>query len=137
MNHCHPTICFWAEQLAKGQSIVYEGDPLLDFGIGNFLDRISYKNPKSSDDTIKHRKRMAQYEQPVNTLNFREGEEPENARLEEQFMYKYLQMRPEKSNKARRSDLEDANTGEDDEFDNIDNDADSDAEDPELESFVN
>ena len=52
-------------------------------------------------------------------------------------MYKYLQMRPEKSNKASRANLEDANTGEDDEIDNIDNDKDSDAEDPELESFVN
>ena len=43
---------------------------------------------------------MAQYEQPINQLNFKEGEAPENSRLEEQFMYKYMSMRPEKSNKA-------------------------------------
>jgi len=49
VNHCHPTICFWAEQLTKGQSITYEGDPLLDFSIGNFLDRISFKNPKTTE----------------------------------------------------------------------------------------
>jgi len=70
VSHCHPTICFWAEQLAKGQSIAYEGDPLLDFGIGNFLDRIAYKQPKSSEQTLKFRQRMAQYEQPVNSINF-------------------------------------------------------------------
>ena len=61
-NHCHPTICHWAETLSKGQSITYEGDPLLDFGLGNFLDRISFKNPKSGEASMKHRKRMAQYE---------------------------------------------------------------------------
>ena len=46
---------------------------MLDFGIGNFLDRISYKNPKTSEQTLKFRKRMAQYEQPVNEMEFKEG----------------------------------------------------------------
>lgn len=73
VNHCHPTICFWAETLAKGQFITYEGDPLLDFGVGNFLDRISYKTPKTSEQTLKFRKRMAQYEQPVNEMDFKNG----------------------------------------------------------------
>ena len=70
VNHSHPTICFWAEQLSKGQSIAYEGDPLLDFGLSNFLDRIAYKQPKTSEQTLKFRKRMAQYEQPVNQIDF-------------------------------------------------------------------
>ena len=48
-RHCHPTICKWAEKLLNGTPIEYVGDPLLDFSIANFLDRISYKNPKASD----------------------------------------------------------------------------------------
>ena len=125
MNHCHPTICFWAEQLSKGQAITYEGDPLLDFGIGNFLDRIAYKQPKSSEQTLKFRKRMAQYEQPVNLINFHSGEAPENKRVEEEFMYKFMQLRPERK-PAVDSKLEEANTGTDDESEF----------DPELEKFA-
>ena len=48
-RHCHPTICKWAEVLLIGKPIEYVGDPLLDFSIANFLDRVSYKNPKASD----------------------------------------------------------------------------------------
>ena len=48
---------------------------------------------------MKFRKRMAQYEQPVNLMDFGGGAaavEPENRRIEEQFMYKFMQMRPKK-----------------------------------------
>jgi len=45
----HPTVRLWANTLIEGKGIEYGGDPLLDFGIANFLDRISYKNPKSAD----------------------------------------------------------------------------------------
>ena len=56
---------------------------------------------------------MAQYEQPVNQINFHKGEQPENKRIEEQFMYKYMEMRPEKKQQIQR-DIEEANTGDDD-----------------------
>jgi hypothetical protein len=46
-THCHPTIRLWAAKLLNGEPVSYNGDPLLDFGLANFLDRISYKNPKS------------------------------------------------------------------------------------------
>jgi len=39
---------------------------------------------------------MAQYEQPVNLISFKDGDEPGNKRIEEQFMYKYMQLKPEK-----------------------------------------
>lgn len=48
-RHCHPTVSQWATDLLKGELLEYPGDPLLDFGLGNFLDRITYKNPKSED----------------------------------------------------------------------------------------
>lgn len=56
----------WASDLLKGELLEYPGDPLLDFGLGNFLDRISYKNPKSLEKIQKHRQRMAQFEKPIN-----------------------------------------------------------------------
>jgi hypothetical protein len=48
-THNHPTIRLWASKLISGDCIEYGGDPLLDFGIANFLDRIAYKNPKSTE----------------------------------------------------------------------------------------
>jgi hypothetical protein len=48
-RHCHPTIAMWSSDLLKGELLEYAGDPLLDFGLSNFLDRISYKAPKSED----------------------------------------------------------------------------------------
>ncbi len=58
-RHCHPTIALWASELLKGELLEYGGDPLLDFGLSNFLDRISYKTPKDADKINKHRQRMA------------------------------------------------------------------------------
>lgn len=42
-RHSHPTVQMWASELLGGELIEYGGDPLLDFGLGNFLDRISFK----------------------------------------------------------------------------------------------
>ena len=65
----------WAEKLLKGEFITYSGDPLLDFGLANFLDRISYKNPKSADKLAKLRnsQRMSATEKPINTYDFSSG----------------------------------------------------------------
>ena len=71
---------------------------------------------------------MAQYEQPINLISFKDGDEPENKRIEEQFMYKYMQLKPEKVQKKKKSPL-DVTTGEDDEDDDV--------EDSELENFAN
>ena len=60
-----------------GDLIDYAGDPLLDFGLSNFLDRITYKSPKTAEKAAKHRQRMAEYEKPVNQYNFTAGDVPE------------------------------------------------------------
>ena len=65
-QHTHPTIRLWATKVIDGESISYGGDPLLDFGIANFLDRLSYKNPKSLEKIAKFNKRMAATEKPIN-----------------------------------------------------------------------
>ena len=82
-NYSHPTVSLWAEKLLKGDLIDYSGDPLLDFGLSNFLDRIAYKSPKTAEKAAKHRQRMAEYEKPVNQYNFKDGDVPENKREEE------------------------------------------------------
>ena len=117
-KHCHPTICYWAEELLKGELIEYPGDPLLDFGLSNFLDRIAFKNPKSDEKIAKFRSRMAAFEKPVNEYDFQNGDEPEHKREEEAYLYKYMQMRPEKK-KA----------------DKLEQDPDE-SEDPNLEAFA-
>ncbi len=95
VRHSHPTVSFWAEQLLKGQLIEYGGDPLLDFGLANFLDRISFKQPKSAEKLAKHRQSMAKFEKPVNEIDFT-NEKPEILRKEEEYLYKYMQMKPAK-----------------------------------------
>ena len=97
-HHSHPTVRLWAQNLLDNKPIEYKGDPILDFTIANFLDRISYKDPKSKEKLakIKERQRMSDYEKPVNEYDFKNGERPETLREEEMFMYKYLQMRDKK-----------------------------------------
>ena len=95
-RHCHPTVAMWAQELLKGELLEYEGDPLLDFGLTNFLDRISYKMPKNEDKIKQHRQRMAQFEKPLNQIDFARGEKPQQQRLEEEYMTKYFEMKPPK-----------------------------------------
>jgi hypothetical protein len=68
-RHAHPTVALWSSELLKGELVEYAGDPLLDFGLANFLDRISFKAPKSAEKITQHRQRMAQFEMPVNELD--------------------------------------------------------------------
>ena len=77
--HTHPTVQLWAKNLLNGQLINYNGDPLLDFGLANFLDRIAYKNPKSAEKLAKFAssRRMAATEKPINLYEFT-GEGKEN-----------------------------------------------------------
>jgi len=93
--HSHPTVRLWAQSLMNGSPVeAYSGDPLLDFSISNFLDRIAYKDPKSKDKLAKfadkRAAKTADYEKPVNDYDFKRGERPDTMRPEEEFMYKYL-----------------------------------------------
>lgn len=123
--HAHPTVKLWAEKLLHGQLIVYHGDPLLDFGLANFLDRISYKNPKSAEKLAKLKKqRMSALEKPINAYDFTStNQEDLPAREEEQYLYKYFKEKGPKVSKKAKDINED-----DIEFDA--------EEDPELEKFA-
>jgi ribosome biogenesis protein MAK21 len=66
-SHFNPSISLWSNQLIAKQTIEYSGDPLLDFSTANFLDRISFKNPKSKEKLAKAiRVRGADVQEPAN-----------------------------------------------------------------------
>lgn len=49
LNHYHPTISKWAHFIIenyKTKTIEYNGDPILDFSLINFLNKFILKNPK-------------------------------------------------------------------------------------------
>jgi ribosome biogenesis protein MAK21 len=126
-THTHPTVKLWAEKLLRGELLDYAGDPLLDFGLANFLDRIAYKNPKSLEKVAKYAsgRRMAASEQPINTYDFSgeggDNDMPKDQREEEQYLYKYFKMRGPKAKKATAEEVEEE----------------GDEEDPEMEKFAN
>jgi predicted RND superfamily exporter protein len=130
--HYHPTVRLWAEQiLDKGHLLVdYSGDPLLDFSISNFLDRISYKEPKSQEKLQKFREKlnkslkMASYEKPANAIDFSAGALPEIQRVEEEFMYKYLREAQKKQAASKTNESD------------VDLDEEQEMSDPEMEAFA-
>ena len=78
---------------------MYGGDPLLDFSLANFFDRISYKAPKSKSKLARLKKRMAQVEEPVNI----EG----GSRTEEEFFRKYFEMKKsQQKENGKEEDIE-------------------------------
>ena len=52
--------------------------------------------PKNEDKIKQHRQRMAQFEKPLNQIDFARGEKPQQQRLEEEYMTKYFEMKPPK-----------------------------------------
>ncbi|KAF7624652.1 CBF domain-containing protein [Meloidogyne graminicola] len=46
-RHYHPTVALFAKTLIQGEPIRYEGDPLVDLSHIRFLDKFSFKNPKT------------------------------------------------------------------------------------------
>jgi hypothetical protein len=65
---------------------------------------------------------MSNYSKPLNQIDFKNGEVPDEVREEEKFMYKYLEQKEKKNNKK--------DEGED--FDENESD-----ENSELERFTN
>jgi len=58
MNHYHPTVQKFSRFIIenyKNETISYEGDPLIDFSLINFLEKFILKNPKIKSE--KHKKK--------------------------------------------------------------------------------
>jgi len=54
VSHYHPTVQKFSSSLGE---ISYAGDPLRDFALAPFLDKLAYRNPKSREHLAKHLKR--------------------------------------------------------------------------------
>ena len=64
MNHYHPTVQRFSKFIIenyKKETINYEGDPLVDFSLINFLEKFILKNPKMKSN--KHKKQIKEVDQ--------------------------------------------------------------------------
>lgn len=86
-NHYHPSVGKFASSVG---AINYTGDPLRDFSLAPFLDKFSYKNPKTrqkSKLSIARRRIENQVYEPVNDLKFL-GKDKINA--QDQFFHTFF-----------------------------------------------
>jgi hypothetical protein len=122
-NYYHPTIREWTQNLILGKEINYSGDPLQDFSMGNFLDKIILKPAKSAEKLEKmkfNKKRSARAEEiqiaVKNTANeekeqnFKEMKtkikESGEFRADEEFLYKHLLLKTKKEKQARQRNID-------------------------------
>lgn len=119
-QHPHPTINKWSKSLIKGESLEYNGDPLLDFTLINFLDRFEYRNPKKSLlSKLQGKKiRMSLISSTVNSQEFK-SQAKDSVREDELFFYKYFQLKPEKA-KSESSESITNNSEDEGQFDDFD-----------------
>ena len=64
---------------------------MLDFGLANFLDRISFKEPKSEAKLKKfeaRQRKMSEYTQPLNKVDLEETK-----REDEQYIVQFLRQK--------------------------------------------
>lgn len=48
-NHYHPTVRKFASLILRSEPIQYSSNPLLDFGLANFVEKICLKSEKKSE----------------------------------------------------------------------------------------
>lgn len=134
-SHYHPSVkAFSSSLLNKNNNndhrIVYKGDPIQDFSLMAFLNRFSYKNPKTSDK-IKGTHTKAAQEEPINLMDMNKlsssiaGNSLENS--DKQFFVKYFE------DQQRLRDL--GKTKKRSKYDNTDVDEESD-EEAEIDKFA-
>jgi len=111
-KHFHPTVAKWAQFIVSGEEFKYKGNPLQDFDISAFLDRIVYKNPKKNpEDKIINKGSIMQSRYirhvdkavPVNTPEFLIQNE-EDVREEELFFYKYFKYQNQFNKKKKKKE---------------------------------
>lgn len=69
-EHYHPSVRLFVEAILedinKNSALLdYKGNPLLDFTLSNFLDRISFKKPKKTDKYQQDKLRMSKLQAPI------------------------------------------------------------------------
>lgn len=121
-KHFHPSVSKWATMILNDEKIEYSGDPLVDFGLQAFLDRIVYKNPKqlqTGNSNNKHAKKSMIPEGrtiAVNSDSF--IARPEEKVPEDQlYFYKYFQTRAEIEKGKKKKDKKKKKSDEDEDSD--------------------
>ena len=123
--HYHPSVAKFASTVGD---IGYNGDPLKDFALAPFLDKFSYRNPKSKKKLKQHLKRgesvaerrsglVLRQDVPVNDPRFLRKT---GVKAEDEFYQKFF------TEQARREELKDSKDEDPDT-----EDPDGDASDPE------
>lgn len=120
-QHPHPTVNKWSKSLIKGESLEYEGDPLLDFTLINFLDRFEYRNPKKSLlSKLQGKKiRMSLISNSVNSKEFK-TQNQDSVREDELFFFKYFQLKPEVEKSDTSESITNNSEDDEDQFDEFD-----------------
>jgi len=108
-NHYHPTIQKWTKEILERHSIetiAYEGDPLMDFSLVNFLHKFITKNPKLKN----LKKKKPESAEDKETKN-KESEQEKEEKID--FINKFAYVNKEstsiikKKKKAKSEDIED------------------------------
>ena len=121
-NYYHPTIRIWVKNLMSRRPIDYSGDPLQDFSMGNFLDKIILKPAKSAErlGKMKYRKKRTARAEEIREIvkkNTDDNEEDfdtvkkkisktQEYRPDEEFLYKHLLLKSKTEKLTRQKDLD-------------------------------
>ena len=102
LQHYHPSVQAWTQQLLSSRPISYDGDPLVDLSLTHFLDRFVFKNPKKSHPTrpalVAHSHLQkgggrptaaVSLQMPVTSRDFLQKRE-EDVRADEAFYHRYF-----------------------------------------------
>lgn len=126
LEHFHPTVQIFATKILSNKPITYKGDPLRDFALPQFLDRFSFRNPKSNSKssegkTFIHRVFRSDKgytpqnsrNLPVRALSLR------NCTEDQLFIFQYLEKKREIAASIKKKDDDEESLGsvDDDEFD--------------------
>jgi ribosome biogenesis protein MAK21 len=68
-NHYHPTVKLYTNAIINNERsdkiFDYNGNPLIDYSLSNFLDRIAFKKPKKVSESKQSKMRMSKLSQPI------------------------------------------------------------------------
>eukprot|EP00941_MAST-03F_sp_MAST-3F-sp1_P001892 g1892.t1 len=117
-THFHPSVVSFATQLISEGKVRYAGDPLLDFSLMKFLDRYSFKQPKTrkirkGDSERQPSHTQAQREMalraPVNSEKFLHSK---NVRADEVFFQTYFMKKRELEGDSKKKKKKLSNEGD-------------------------
>ena len=89
-NHYHPSIRKFVEQLLGGESIEYTGNPLLNFSLTNFIEKLCLRSERKSEGWRLKNKRVLAHVRPSKYESLLQKPLDE-LKEDETFLHKYLQ----------------------------------------------